>query len=199
MKIAVLASGTGTNFQALVKAQRKGYFKGKITLLISDKRDAFVRKRAQKFCIKDIFINPKEFSSRRKFDKKILEILRKEKIGLIILAGYMRILSPFLVRTFKNKILNIHPALLPAFKGENAIERAFKYGSKITGVTVHFVDERVDHGPIILQKSLEIKKGMTLKELEEKIHKIEHKLYPLAVKLFIDKKIKIRGRDVEVV
>jgi len=199
MKIAVLASGTGTNFQALVKAQRKGYFKGKITLLISDKRDAFVRKRAQKFCIKDIFINPKEFSSRRKFDKKILEILRKEKIGLIILAGYMRILSPFLVRTFKNKILNIHPALLPAFKGENAIERAFKYGSKITGVTVHFVDERVDHGPIILQKSLEIKKGMTLKELEEKIHRIEHKLYPLAVKLFIDKKIKIRGRDVEVV
>ena len=199
VKIAVLASGRGTNFEALVRAQKRSYFRGKITLLITDKRDAFVRKRAKKFGIKDIFINPDDYSSRLEFDKEIIRILRREKINLIVLAGYMRILSPFFVSSFKNKILNIHPAILPAFKGEDAIERAYRYGCKVTGVTVHFVDEQVDHGPIILQEAIEIKKGITREKLEEKIHKLEHKLYPLAVKLFVNKRIKIRGRYVEII
>ena len=198
-KIAVLASGNGTNFAALAKAIKKQRLKAKIILLITDKEKAFVRKRAAKLGIKDVFINPKEFSSRLNFDKEIVRILKKEKINLVILAGYMRIVSSFFVKSFNNKILNIHPALLPAHKGTNAISRAFKYGCKITGVTVHFIDKKVDHGPIILQETVEIKKGMNEKKLEEKIHRLEHKLYPQALKLILNKKVKVKGRYVKII
>ncbi len=198
-KLAVLASGNGTNFEALAKAIKRQKLKAKITLLITDKRRAFVRKRAARLGIKDIFINPKEFRSRLSFDKKIARILKKEKINLVILAGYMRIISPFFVKSFNQKILNIHPALLPAFRGTNAISRAFKYGCKVTGVTVHFIDKKVDHGPIILQETVEIKKGLSEEELEEKIHKLEHKLYPKALKLILDKKVRVKGRDVKII
>ncbi|MFH1504353.1 MAG: phosphoribosylglycinamide formyltransferase [Candidatus Omnitrophota bacterium] len=187
MNIAILASGNGTNLEALAKAAKKGYFKADIKLLITDKKEAFARIRAKKLGLKDIFINPKDFSSRLEFDKEIVKILKKEKTDLVTLAGYMRIISPYFVKIFKNKIINIHPALLPAFKGVRSIERALKHGSKITGVTVHFVDEKIDHGPIILQESLKIKKNETLKELEKRVHKLEHKLYPLAIKLIIEK------------
>ena len=196
--IAVLASGNGTNFQALAKAIGKQKLKAGIKLLITDKRNSLVGKRAKSLGIRDIFINPKEFKSRLEFDKKIVKILRKERIDLVMLAGYMRIISPFFVKSFNQKILNIHPALLPAFKGTKAISRAFNYGCKVTGVTVHFIDEKVDHGPIILQETVEIKKGMNEKKLEEKIHKLEHKLYPRALKLILDKKVRIRGRNVKI-
>ena len=196
--IAVLASGNGTNFQALAKAIGKQKLKAGIKLLITDKRNSFVRKRAESLGIRNIFINPKEFKSRLGFDKKIVKILRKERIDLVMLAGYMRIISPFFVKSFNQKILNIHPALLPAFKGTKAISRAFNYGCKVTGVTVHFIDEKVDHGPIILQETVEIKKGMNEKKMEEKIHKLEHKLYPRALKLILDKKVRVRGRNVKI-
>ena len=167
MNIAVLASGRGTNFEAIAKAVKKGEIaQGKIKLLITDKEDAFVRERAKRFKIRDIFVDPKKFKSREDFDRFIVRLLKKEKIELVVLAGYMRILSSYFVKQFKNKILNIHPALLPAFKGKDAIRRAYEYGVKITGVTIHFVDEKVDHGPIIIQKALEIKKGESLEELE---------------------------------
>ena len=126
------------------------------------------------------------------------KILRNEKIDLIVLAGYMRVLSSYFVKSFENKILNIHPAILPAFGGVDAIKRAYDYGCKLTGVTVHFVDEQVDHGPIILQAPIEIKKDMSLNKLEEEIHKLEHKLYPLAIKLFVNKRLKLRGRHVKI-
>lgn len=199
MDIAVLASGNGSNFEALARAAKKGYFKARIKLLITDKKSAFARKRADKFGIKSILINPKDFASRLNFDKKIVETLKKEKINLVVLAGYMRIISPYFVKSFKNKVVNIHPALLPAFKGTESIARAFNYGCKVTGVTVHFVDEKVDHGPIILQEPLTIKKGETLEKLEKRVHKLEHKLLPLAIKLIADKKIKIKKRNVEIV
>ena len=199
MNLAILASGGGTNFEALVKAVRREKIKVNIKLLITDKQNSFVRKRARRLGIKDIFINPKNFKSRLLFDKEIIKILRKEKIKLIALAGYMRVLSPHFVKSFKNKILNIHPALLPSFKGGTAIEDACNYGCKVTGVTVHFVDEKVDHGPIILQESLEISDKVTPKALERKIHKIEHKLYPLALKLCAEKKLKIKGRHVKII
>ena len=196
--IVVLASGNGTNFQALVKAICKQKLKAKIKLLITDKKNSFVCKRAKSLGIKDIFINPKEFKSDLAFDKKIVKILKKEKIDLVILAGYMKIISSFFVRSFNNRILNIHPSLLPAFKGTNAISRAFRYGCKVTGVTVHFIDEKIDHGPIILQETVEIKKGMNEEKLEEKIHKLEHKLYPQALKLILDKKVRVKGRNVKI-
>lgn len=199
INIGVLASGNGSNFEALVKAERKGYFKAKIKLLITDREDAFVRIRAKKLGVKEIYLPYKKYSSRYDFDREIVKILKREKIKLVVLAGYMRILTPYFVNSFKNRILNIHPALLPAFKGVNAIERAFNYGVKITGVTIHFVDEKVDHGPIIIQDAVKIKENMNLKDLEEKIHRLEHKLYPKAIKLLVEKKVRIRGRYVEII
>jgi len=199
INIAILASGNGTNFEAIAKAVKRGYIKANIKLLLTDKENAFVRKRAAGFNVRELFIDPRKFNSRLDYDKEILGLLKKEKIDLIVLAGFMRILSLELVKSFKNKILNIHPALLPAFKGEDAVRMAYDYGSKVTGVTVHFVDEKVDNGPIVLQEAIKIKKGLTLPELEEKIHKIEHKLYPLAIKLYTGKKLRIRGKHVEII
>jgi len=200
MNIAVLASGNGTNFEAIVRSAEKGKLRNaRIKLLISDKEKSFVQKRAKKHKIKSVFVDPRIFSSRTLFDKEVVRILRKEKIGLVVLAGFMRILSPYFVKAFKNRILNIHPALLPSFKGESAIKEAYKYGVRVTGVTVHFVDNEVDHGPIILQKALNIRYGESLESLEKRIHIIEHKLYPEAIKLFIQGRLKVRGRRVTII
>jgi len=199
MNIAILASGRGSNFAAIAKAAKSGYLKAEIKLLITDNRSAFVRKRAKKFKIKDVFLNPKDYSSSFKFDQAIIKVLKAEKINLVILAGYMRILSPQLVKSYKNKILNIHPAILPSFKGTHSIQRAYNYGCKLTGVTVHLVDDRIDHGPIILQEAVVIKKAMSLAALEKAIHSLEHKLYPQAIKLFIANKLKLAGRRVTII
>jgi len=196
--IAVLASGNGTNFQALVKAISKQKIKAEIKILITDKKNSFVRKRARNLAIEDIFIDPNKFKSDLDFDKKIIEILKKEKIDLIILAGYMKLITPFLIKNFNNKIINIHPSLLPAFKGTNSIKRAYSYGCKVTGVTIHFIDQEIDHGPIILQETIKIEKGMSEETLTKKIHNLEHKLYPQALKLILDKKVKVKGRCVEI-
>jgi len=198
MNIAVLASGRGTNFEAIAKAVKKGFIRAKLKLLITDKENAGVRERAKKFAVKDIFIDPKNFKTRKDFDREVVRILRKEKINLVVLAGFMRIITPYFVKAFKNRILNIHPAILPSFKGVGAIERAYNYGVKITGVTVHFVNEEVDTGPIILQEALKIREKESLQSLEERIHKLEHRLYPLAVKLFLERRLKIKGRKVEI-
>ncbi|MCX5703662.1 MAG: phosphoribosylglycinamide formyltransferase, partial [Candidatus Omnitrophica bacterium] len=130
------------------------------------------------------------------FENKIIQHLEDCKIDLIVLAGFMRILSPEFVKNHKNKILNIHPAILPSFKGAQAIKDAFSYGVKVTGITVHFVDEEADHGPIILQQAVRIEEGETMESLEEKIHKIEHKLYPEAIRLFVEGKLRIEGRKI---
>ncbi|MFA5271813.1 MAG: phosphoribosylglycinamide formyltransferase [Candidatus Omnitrophota bacterium] len=199
MNIAILASGNGTNFEAIAKAAKQGRIKADIKFVLTDKEDAFVRKRAARIGIRDLFVDPRKFASRLGFDKEIVKLLKKEKIDLIVLAGFMRILSPEFVKSFKNKILNIHPALLPAFKGEDAIKMTYRYGCKVAGVTVHFVDKNVDNGPIVLQEAIIIKEGLGLPELEEKIHSIEHRLYPQAINLYIQNKLKIRGRRVEII
>ncbi|MCK9573450.1 MAG: phosphoribosylglycinamide formyltransferase [Candidatus Omnitrophica bacterium] len=199
MNIAILASGNGSNFEAIAKAVKCGYIKGCIKVLITDKSNAFVRQRAKRNKIKDIFIDAAEFKSRQAFDDEIVKVLKKERIDLVVLAGFMRILSVNFVKRFQNRILNIHPALLPAFRGENAIKRALKHGCKVTGVTVHLIDEKVDNGPIILQQAIKIEKGETLKNLEKKVHSLEHKLYPLAIKLFTERRVKIRNRNVKII
>ncbi len=196
-RICVFASGSGSNFQAIVEAVRSKKIKGaRVVLLVVDRKDAYVRVRAERLKIPQVFVNPLDFLSRRDYEKHLLKVLRQEKIDIVVLAGYMRILSPYFVRNFKNKILNIHPALLPAFKGTHAIERAYKYGVKVTGVTVHFVDDKVDHGPIILQEPVKVDDGDTLEDLERKIHKVEHRLYPQAINLLLKNKLKLRGRKV---
>jgi len=189
MNIAIFASGNGTNLQAIIDAVSRGRIKAKIALVVSDNKNAYALERAKKSGIKTFVLSPKAFETREDYDREIMKALAKNKIGLIVLAGFMRLLSPYFVREYKNKILNIHPALLPAFKGTCGIKDAFDAGVKKTGVTVHFVDEELDHGPIILQETLNIDKDDTLQTLEEKIHKVEHKLYPKAIRLFVEGKL----------
>ncbi len=198
MNIAVFASGRGTNFQAIIKAVKKGLIKANLSLLVCDSPKAYCITRAKRAGIKHILVKGEDFSNKKEFEDKIIQHLEENNIDLIVLAGFMRLLSKEFISRYKNKILNIHPALLPSFKGTHAIEEAFQYAVKVTGVTVHFVDEKMDHGPIILQMSLKIKEDETLESLEAKIHKIEHKLYPECIKLFVEGKLNIEGRRVKI-
>ncbi len=197
MKIAVLASGNGTNLQALIDAQAKGELAGgEINIVISDNPDAFALKRAEKAGIKTFVLKAAAGESREEYDKKIVKKLKEEMVELVVLAGFMRILSDHFVNSFRNKMMNIHPALLPSFKGAHGIKDAFDHGVKATGVTVHFVTSELDSGPIILQKSVSVEENDTLDTLEEKIHKVEHRLYPEAVRLFVQGKLRVDGRKV---
>lgn len=198
MRFAVLASGNGSNLQAIIRAVQRGTIKSQLALVISDRPKAFALKRALAAGITTSVIEPKPCKTPAAFDKVILQELKDFQIDFVVLAGYMRILSPVVVRAYKNKILNIHPALLPAFKGAHAIKDAFDHGVKVTGVTVHVVDEKVDNGPIIFQEPVNVYPSESFKSLEARIHNIEHKLYPQAIALFADKKIRIRGRRVTI-
>ncbi|MDD2752376.1 MAG: phosphoribosylglycinamide formyltransferase [Candidatus Omnitrophica bacterium] len=198
MNIAVFASGRGSNFSAIARAVKNGKISANLALLVCDTPGAGVLGRAKRAGVKTVLVKREDFTAKKDFEDQIIRHLEENKIGLIIMAGFMRILSPEFVARFKNQIINIHPALLPAFKGGHAIKDAFDYGAKTTGVTVHFVDEKMDHGPIILQAPVEITENDTLESLEEKIHKIEHKLYPQAVILFIEGRLEIEGRRVRI-
>ncbi len=190
MNLAVFASGRGSNFSAIAKAIRQNKIKAKLRILVSDQPQAPVIKRAEIAGVRVVLIKREDFASRLDFETAIIQRLKHYKIDLIILAGFMRLLSPVFVKRYRNRIMNIHPSLLPAFKGAHAIQDVFDYGIGITGVTVHFVDEKVDHGPIILQQRIKIASQDTLASLEKRIHSLEHKLYPRAIKLFITGKIK---------
>lgn len=197
MNIAVFASGRGTNLAAIIRSVKSGEIKARLALLVCDNPKARAIARAKKAGIKVALIERKSFPSKKEFEAGIISALKQNKIALIVLAGFMRLLSAGFVRRYKGRIMNIHPSLLPAFKGTQGIKDAFDYGVKVTGVTVHFVDEQLDHGPVILQAAAAVNRKDTLSSLEEKIHKIEHKLYPQAIKLFVAGKIKVRGRKVE--
>ena len=183
-KIAVFASGFGSNLQALVDFNTDGDLGGDIALVFSNDPEAFALKRAKKHNIRAESIDPSGFANRQGFEVEILKILKEEKIDLIVLAGYMFLLTPLIIGEYKNRILNIHPALLPSFR--------------VSGVTVHFVDGELDNGPIIMQAPVFISQDDTLEKFEEKIHRVEHKIYPQAVKLFCGDKLKIKGRKVEI-
>ena len=196
MNIAVLCSGNGSNLQAIIDSVKKGYIPARIAIVVSDNKDAFALKRAAKAGIETLVLNPKDFGTRETFDKEVIKNLRKQEVGLVVLAGYMRLLSGHFIKEYEGRIMNIHPALLPSFKGTHGIKDALEYGVKVTGPTVHFVDEKLDHGAIILQKAVEAKDDDTEESLLERVHKEEHKIYPEAVKLFVERKLKINGRRV---
>ncbi|TRZ50204.1 MAG: phosphoribosylglycinamide formyltransferase [Dehalococcoidia bacterium] len=198
MNIAVFCSGKGSNLQAIIDAKKSGIFQADIALMVCDNPDAYAVKIAEKKNIPCLVINRKDFSSKEYFEKRIISALEEKQIRLICLAGYMRLFSPEFVQKYAGRIINIHPALLPAFKGASAIEDAFDYGVRVSGVTVHFVTEDVDAGPIILQESVKIEDNDTREVFAEKIHRVEHKLYPQAIKLFIDGRLSIAGRKVEI-
>lgn len=198
MNIAVFASGRGTNFSAIVKAIKKERLKANLSLLVCDNPNAGVIKKAKHARVKVALVKREDFASKADFENAIIQHLEKEGIELIALAGFMRMLSSEFVSRYRNKIINIHPALLPSFKGEEGIKDAFDHGVKVTGVSVHFVDEKMDHGPIILQSAVKIEEKDTLETLEAKIHKVEHKLYPQAIQLVIEGKLKLEGRKVSI-
>jgi phosphoribosylglycinamide formyltransferase-1 len=194
MNLAIFASGNGTNFSAIVKAVKQKKIKVRLVILVCDKPGAFVIKRAQKAGIRVVLVRREDFANRVDFEKAILHRLINYKINLIALAGFMRMLSASFVKQYRNRILNIHPSLLPEFKGAHAIKDAFDHKVSFTGVTVHFVDEKMDHGPVILQQQVRIRGKDTLASLEKRIHSLEHRLYPQAIKLFSSGKIKLKGR-----
>lgn len=199
MNIAILCSGNGSNLQAIIDAVKNGYIPAKIALVVSDNKDAYALTRARNAGIETLVLNAKDFKAREDFDREIAKNLKKRDVSLVALAGFMRLMSPYFIKEYKNEIINIHPALLPSFKGTHGIKDALDYGVKITGPTVHFVDDKLDNGPIILQKAVEVRDDDTEETLLERVHKEEHKIYPEAVKLFAEGRLKIEGRRVKIV
>jgi phosphoribosylglycinamide formyltransferase-1 len=195
--IAVLVSGNGTNFQALVDAiEATRITNARIVCLISNKPDAFALERAKKHNITTILLDHKVYPDRQAYDTALVELLQQYGVQLVILAGFMRLLSPTMINAFPNAIMNIHPALLPAFPGLDAQQQAFDYGVRYTGCTVHFVDSGTDTGPIILQSVVPILGSDTVETLTQRIHGEEHRTYVEAVRLFCEGRLHVEGRKV---
>ena len=192
--LAVLASGEGTNLEAILEAVERGEVKGRVGLVVSDRIAALALARAQKRQINAMFLDPKKYNSREDHDRALIKILKKARIDLVILAGYMRLLSSLFIQAFPGQIMNIHPSLLPAFPGTDGVEQALEYGVKVTGCTVHFVDEGLDSGPIILQETVPVIQNETSTTLIQRIHAAEHRLYPIAIDLFCRERLIIEGR-----
>lgn len=199
-RIAVFASGEGTNFQAMVDAWQKGYFGATeattIELLVSDKPQAPVVQRAIQAGVDTYVFRPKEYSSREQYEIEIVAELERRGIDLIVLAGYMRLLTPTIVNPYMGRMINVHPSLLPAFPGKDALGQALAYGVKLTGITVHFVDDGMDTGPIVAQQAIEVQPHDTAETLAERIHEIERKLYPQVVAQIAQGKVTLEGRQV---
>jgi phosphoribosylglycinamide formyltransferase-1 len=196
MNIGILISGRGSNMLAIIKAVENGEIpNAKVSVVISDKPNAAGIEKAKSCGIETLIIE-REGLNREEHDEKILTELRKRKVEVVCLAGYMRLLSKKFIEAYPNRIVNIHPSLLPAFPGLDAQKQAIEYGVKVSGCTVHFVDEKLDHGPIILQKAVEVKDDDTPESLSARILEQEHKIYVEALKLIAENKIEIRGRKV---
>ena len=195
-KLAVLVSGRGSNLQAIIDSIDREELDAHLSIVISNKKDAMALKRAEQHGIKTIFIDPSNYLSSKEYDKALVLKLKEFSIDLICLAGYMRILGEEVVQTFEKKIINIHPSLLPAFPGLNAQKQAISHGVKFSGCTVHFVDSGVDSGPIILQTVVPVHDNDDEKSLSKRILEQEHYLYPKAIKMIQENKIRLNGRTV---
>lgn len=199
MRIAVLASGSGSNFQALVDSTELKSAGVQIACLFCNRPDARAIERARKAGIPVEILSHKDFPDREAFDRAVLACLAPYKPDALVMAGYMRVVTPLFIEAYRDRVLNIHPALLPAFPGAHAIRDAWEYGVKVTGVSVHFIDEGTDTGPIILQEALEVHEGESLDDLEARIHEIEHRLYPRAVVLLAQGRLRREGRRVRII
>jgi len=195
--IAVLVSGRGSNLQSIIDSIESGNIPdARVSVVISDVKNAFALERARTHGIDAVFIDPRAFVDKKAYEQELLGILGQYDIGLILLAGYMRIVGREVIEAYRNRIINIHPALLPSFKGLHAQKQAFDYGVKVSGCTVHFVDEGMDTGPIILQRAVPVLEGDNADTLAARILEQEHQIFPEAVKLFVEGKLKVEGRIV---
>lgn len=187
-RIAVFASGSGSNFEAIASSiLNKDITNASIEVLITDKADAFALERAKKFGIDSQVFLPKNYESKEDYEKAILLALKEKNIDFIVLAGYMRLVGSKLLEAYEGEMINIHPSLLPAFKGKDAIQMALDYGVKMTGVTVHWVDSGMDTGKIIAQEAVRVNEEDTYESLAQKIHQIEHSLYPKVINGLLNK------------
>ena len=196
-RIAVLVSGRGSNLQAIIDNIEKGLLPSELAVVISDQTDAYALERARAHNIPAVLVSAKGYKNKREeYDALLVKELRERNVDLVCLAGFMRIITPVLIRAFPNRILNIHPSLLPVFPGLHVQKKALEHGVKFSGCTVHFVDEGMDTGPIIIQAVVPILDSDTEDSLSERILKQEHKIYSRAIQLFAEGRLKIEGRRV---
>jgi phosphoribosylglycinamide formyltransferase-1 len=191
--IGVISSGRGENLRHILEAVRSGYLPVEVRLVLADQRGAGALKIARDYGVECLFIDPAGLT-REEYDQKLAQALDKAGVDLVVLTGYMRIFSPGFVRNYKNRILNIHPALLPSFRGVNAFRQALDYGVKWTGTTIHLVDEEVDHGPIVYQVPVPVEDGDTYESLKARVQMAEFEAYPKAIKVFIEGRPRVEGR-----
>lgn len=203
VKIGVLISGSGSNLQSIINNIENNQINGEISVVISNREKAYGLERAKKHNIYSVYINPKSYND-EEYNDRILDELKNKEVDLVILAGYLKIINPKLVREYQNRIINIHPSLIPSFCGKNYYglkvhQSVVDYGVKISGATVHFVNEQADEGPIILQKTVEVVDSDTAETLQMKILQLEHEILPEAVKLYCDNKLNVNGRKVIII
>lgn len=196
LRLGVLASGRGSNFQAIIDSMESGRIAVEIAVLITDSPGAFAIERAARHGIESLVIIPKEFGTRDAYYSRIANELQKREVGLVILAGFMRVVGRALIDAYPNRIMNIHPALLPSFPGLHGQKQAHDYAVKISGCTVHFVDEGMDTGPVIIQAAVPVLDGDTEETLSARILKSEHRIFPEAIRLFSEGRLEVRGRRV---
>ena len=197
IKLGVLVSGRGSNLQAIIDAIERGEIPAEIAVVISNVAGVLALERAKKHKIKAVVVDSKNFDDKEKYEGQIIKVFEDEKVDLICLAGYMKLLSPEFVERFKGRMINIHPALLPAFLGLHVQRKALDYGVKFSGATVHFVDEGCDSGPIIIQAVVPVLDDDTEETLSARILEQEHKIYPEAIRLFAEGKLRLEGRRVK--
>jgi phosphoribosylglycinamide formyltransferase-1 len=200
-KIGVLISGGGTNLQSIIDNINEGNINGSIELIISNRENAYGLERGKKAGIESIYINPKDYENEESFNRRLIDEFKKRDIDLIVLAGYLKILSKEFINKYSGRIMNIHPSLIPSFCGKNYYgirvhEAVLEYGCKITGATVHFVDENTDTGPIIIQEAVKVAEDDTPDTLQKKVLKVEHRILVEAIKLYCDNRLTIDGRIV---
>ncbi|WFA08813.1 phosphoribosylglycinamide formyltransferase [Tissierella sp. Yu-01] len=202
-KIGVLISGDGTNLQSIIDGINGGNINGSIELIISNKRDAYGLKRGKRAGIESLFVNPLDYDNAELFNRKLIDEFQKRDIDLIVLAGYLKILSKEFINAYSGRIINIHPSLIPSFCGKSYYgkrvhEAVIEYGCKITGATVHFVDDNTDTGPIILQQVVKVEEDDTVDSLQKKVLEVEHDILVEAVKLYCGNRLNIDGRLVKI-
>ncbi len=202
IRLGVLVSGRGSNLQAIIDAIEAGTLSAQISVVLSNKKDAVGLERARKHGLTHVFLDPKPFAgqpdSREAYDRAVLDVLRKHDVELVLLAGYMKIVTGVLVKAYENRMMNIHPSLLPSFPGLDVQKKAIEHGCKIAGCTVHFVTEGVDEGPIIIQAAVPILEDDQPEALAARILEQEHKIYPRAVQLYAEGRLRVEGRRVVV-
>ncbi|MZG53317.1 MAG: phosphoribosylglycinamide formyltransferase [Nitrospinae bacterium] len=195
-KLAVLVSGRGSNLQAIIDSIEKNNLAAEISLVLSNVKDAYALERGKKHGLEVVFLDPKVFPGKADYEQQMIDLLQSKSVDLVCLAGFMRILGEKFIEAFSGKIINIHPSLLPAFPGLNVQKKALEHGAKFSGCTVHFVNEEVDGGPIIKQAVVPIHDEDSIDSLSERILEQEHIIYPEAIRLIIEDKIKVSGRRV---